>query len=92
MYQIAFSAVHSYSSDREGITVPVVLKAGVHLTDEPIGLLRTAPGEVFAHGLPLLEIARNEPIDNFLDAQFDLLWEITHNALLKLGLDLGFIG
>ena len=28
MYQIAFSAVHSYSSDREGITVPVVLKAG----------------------------------------------------------------
>ena len=28
MYQIAFSAVHSYSSDREGISVPVVLKAG----------------------------------------------------------------
>jgi len=28
VYQIAFSAVHTYSSDREGITVPVVLKAG----------------------------------------------------------------
>ena len=28
MYQIAFSTLHSYGSDRDGISVPVVLKAG----------------------------------------------------------------
>jgi hypothetical protein len=28
VYQIAFSTVHSYGSDREGISVPVVLRAG----------------------------------------------------------------
>ncbi len=34
MYRIEFSAVHSYGNDREGISAPVVLKAGensVHL-------------------------------------------------------------
>ena len=28
MYQIDFTTIHSYSSEREGISVPVVLKAG----------------------------------------------------------------
>ena len=28
MYQTAFSTVHSYGGDREGVSVPVVLKAG----------------------------------------------------------------
>ena len=34
MYRIEFTPVHSYASDRDGISVPVVLKAGensVHL-------------------------------------------------------------
>ena len=28
MYQIEFTTIHSYGSEREGISVPVVLKAG----------------------------------------------------------------
>ena len=28
MYQIEFTSVHSYGSEREGISVPVILKAG----------------------------------------------------------------